>query len=209
MSFQQYQEERDAAWMLLIKHNVRALPTDILSMCEKEGIVVRSFSFARERGVIEALGLESATVGNDGLAFSVGGRPMILYDDRKTVQRQRFTIAHELGHIINGDVGRTPTQRNHEPSEDDTGIEARANMVAARILSPACVLWALRVSSAQEIARVCGISMPAAHWRFQRMQRLYQREQEWLARYGQSCFLQSPLERAVFKNFREYIEEKQ
>lgn len=208
MSYQQYREERDAAWRLLIKHHVGSLPVDIMSICEKEGIVVRSFSFARKMGVLEALGLEGAVAGNDGLAFSIGGKPMILYDDRKTVQRQRFTIAHELGHIINGDVGQTPTERNREPSDDDTGIEARANMVAARILSPACVLWALEVSSPREVARLCGISMPAARWRFRRMQVLYQREQDWLAQYGRSCFLQSSLERAVYKNFREYIEQR-
>lgn len=205
MNYQKYQEARDAAWRLLIKHNVKSLPVDVLNICEKEGIIVRSFSFARERGIIEAMGLESATVGNDGLAFSLRGKPVILYDDEKTVQRQRFTIAHELGHIINGDVGRKPTCRNREPSDDDSSIETCANIVAARILSPACVLWALQVSSPQEIARLCDISMPAAHWRFQRLQLLYQREQGWLARYGRSCFLQSPLERAVFKNFRKYI----
>lgn len=208
MDYQKYKKTRDNAWLLLLRHKVQTLPVDILDLCKREGITVRTFGFCRKKGIFNVLGLEPYTLDNDGFALAIGGRGFIFYDESKTPQRQRFTIAHELGHIINGDVGPIPTKRNREPSENDDSIETYANIVAARIMSPSCVLWALKVSSPQEIEQLCFVSPQAAYWRYKRLVLLYEREREWISKYGKSCFLQSPLEQQVFHNFEAYINQK-
>ncbi len=205
MNYQIYKASRDAAWDVLIRHKIDTLPVKISRICKAEGIVVSSYSKGAE--VIKALGFEESTRDNDGFAVKLFGRSCIFYDDSCSVQRQRFTVAHEYGHFVNGDVGEKPTNRNKEPSEEDNEVESGANIVASRILAPACVLWALDVHTAEEIAKLCDISIDAAQWRMKRLELLYQREQEFLINKGRSCFLLSPKERIVYEQFLPFINE--
>lgn len=203
MNYQSYKASRDAAWDVLIKHKVNALPVKISRICKAERIVVSSYRKGAE--VIKALGFEESTRDNGGFAVMLGGRGYIFYDDTCSLQRQRFTVGHEYGHFVNGDVGEKPTNRNKEPSEEDNEVESGANIVASRILAPACVLWALDVHTAEEIARLCDISVDAAQWRMKRLELLYNREQEFLINKGRSCFLLSPKERIVYEQFLPFI----
>ena len=123
---------------------------------------------------------------------------------RFKIPRQRFTIAHELGHILlHGGNGLY----NREPSESDNPIEQEANIFASRLLAPACVLWGLGVTSAQQISELCNISLQSAEFRMRRMNELYEREKRFLNMYNKSCFLISELERKVYRQFSEYIQQ--
>ena len=202
-SRERYRLVRDSAWRSLLKHRVRSLPVDVFRICRREGIRVVSYREAREAGLFVVL--EDAAAGNDGFALILRGKKVIFYDEALPVGRQRFTLAHELGHFVLGDAGAKPTVQNVEPSEGDSEAEKLANMFAARLLSPACVLWGLRVLSAKEIAEICGLSRAAAEWRFRRLLDLYERERDWFSRYGRSCFLLSPLEAKVYSRFSRFI----
>lgn len=202
-SRERYKLVRDRAWRMLLKHRVRALPVDVFDICRRERIRVASYREIEKLGFMTALG--GAAEGNDGFALSVHGKKMIFYDDTLPIGRQRFTLAHELGHFALGDVGAEPTARNLEPSDEDAETEKLANMFAARFLSPACVLWGLRVRLPEEIAEICGLSRTASEWRFKRLSELYERERVWLTRYGRSCFLRSPLEAKVYSRFERFI----
>lgn len=203
MDYKNYKESRDIAWELLIKYNIGSLPVKISEICRGEGILVRSFGQSRE--LIKVLGFEKSTQDNDGFAVVLGAEGYIFYNEDCPPQRQRFTVAHELGHFASGDVGEMPTLRNREPSEADEDTEHKANVIAARLLAPACVLWGLGVHSAREISELCDISTQAAEWRAKRMETLYNREEEFLKTKGKSCFLLSPLERRVYEQFLPYI----
>lgn len=74
--------------------------------------------------------------------------------------------------------------------------ETQANQFAARILAPACVLHALKVRNAEEIARLCGISRQAAEFRLARLRVLEQRGK----------YFTSPLERQVYEQFIPFLE---
>ncbi len=199
MSYKSYQKSRDAAWEILIRHRVGALPVDVISICRAEHIYM--FPYSTHKTELDALGLAEHARSTDGFSVRLGGHDLIFYGDRKSRQRQRFTIAHELGHFINGDVSDRPTYRNTEPSDDDDEKETAANRVACRILSPACVLWRLGLTEPEEIALNCDISITAARWRSKRMKELLARDEMFRRTRGRSCFLQSPLERAVFYQF--------
>lgn len=202
--YEEYQMARDAAWRILLQCKVRELPVDPIRISQLLGIKVITYREAKE--LIVALGFSKFTEGNDGFSLMLRKRPVIFYDDETTTpERQRFTLAHELGHLVNGDLGDLPTCRNTEVAEGEPDKERSANIFAARLLAPACVLHALKVSTVEEIEALCKISRPAATFRLRRLELLYKREEEFLRTRGYSCFGLSPLERQLEKQFAAFI----
>lgn len=190
MNYKNYQSARDAAWRILLNCGVERLPVNLTDICRKLGVRVRKYADAR--------GLPETALQTDGLTFYSWGKPVILYNQDKPPARIRFTIAHELGHLVLGHVA--PGQRttvNREPSPTDDPVETAANQFAARLLAPACVLWGLDVHTPEEISQLCHISQQAAQFRAERMAILYQREK----------FLTSPLELQVYERFQPFIKE--
>lgn len=181
MDYKTYQRSRDLVWEILYREGVRSLPVDLLELCRRMHVRVVEYDEPRPD-----LG--------EGFSCIIDGVPHICVQRGIYPPRRRFTIAHELGHILLGHVG-TYGLVNREPSPDDNPIEQAANAFAARLLAPACVLWGCGVSSAAEIAALCGISDTAAGHRWERLQILLQRGK----------FLSSPLERKVYRRFAKYI----
>lgn len=183
MNYQDYKNARDATWRLLIDCNVTSLPVKISGICKAIGIKVR---------------LYTPTDVNDGMSMIVDGEPAIFVSRNCIPSRQRFTAAHELGHVPLGHVGRYQLV-NRQPTAGDNPVEQEANVFASRILAPACVLWGCGVKSAQDIEQLCDISRAAAEFRWTRMKALYRRNK----------FLLSPLEQQVFEQFTVYIRDHQ
>lgn len=179
MDYKKYVLARDMAWKVLLDGGVHALPVRTSGLCRDMGIRVKLYEGRED---------------SDGESTILGGEPLILVSRNKPVPRQRFTAAHELGHILLGHVGKGRLV-NREPSPTDNPMEREANVFASRLLAPACVLWGCGVRSAEDIMALCDISRQAAEFRWQRLQTLYEREK----------FLTSPLERRVFEQFEEFI----
>ena len=200
MQYEKYQKSRDLAWQILINHKVCRLPVKVSMICRSMGYAITSYAKSRE--LIEKLDLSERTDSSDG--FTCNG--VIFYNEQCTVPRQRFTVAHELGHIL---LHNGSGIYNREPSANDKPIEQEANVFASRLLAPACVLWGLGVTNTGQISEICDISMQSATFRMKRLQELYDREKDFMQRKGESCFLMSPLEKAVYEQFRNYIETTQ
>lgn len=179
MDYRDYRVSRDLAWRVLINEGVTELPVKVGVLCRSIGIPLQYYHPADQ---------------NDGISTIVGDQARILVSKDCSQARQRFTAAHELGHILLGYVGNYELV-NREPSGTDNPIEQAANVFASRLLAPACVLWALDVHTPEEIAALCQISRQAAEFRAERMALLYARGR----------FLSSPLERQVYEQFGEYI----
>lgn len=180
MNYSDYKNARDMAWQILIDCHVIELPVRISSVCQQLGIPVQRY---------DPMDGES-----DGMSILVDGLPRILVGRQSSAQRQRFTAAHELGHILLGHVGKYELI-NREPAPSDNPVESAANVFAARLLAPACVLWGCGARTPEQIMALCDISRPAAEFRAQRMEVLCQRNR----------FLQSPLEAQVYTQFLPYI----
>lgn len=196
MDYSKYQKSRDLSWQMLIENNITSLPVKISSICKSMHIKIISYEEGRKD--IDNFDTFVNSENNDGFTY----HNIIFYNRECHISRQRFTVAHELGHILlhNGNG-----IYNREPNDNDNPIEQEANVFASRILAPACVLWGLGITTAQQISEMCNISMQSAEFRMQRMNELYQREQAFMRRYGRSCFLLSPLEQKVYKQFSDYI----
>lgn len=179
MKYANYKNSRNLAWQMLIDEKICKLPISVSSICKSLGISLKYY-YPRDE--------------NDGKCMIIDGVPTIFVNENSTKQRQRFTAAHELGHLLHDHVGKYKLV-NREPSLKDNPIEQEANVFASRLLAPACVLWGCNARSAYDIAELCDISLQFAHYRMERMEILYKRNK----------FLLSPLERAVYNQFREYI----
>lgn len=179
VNYKRYKVSRDLAWQILLREHVCALPVSVSELARGMGIRIMYYKSDNE---------------DDGYSTLDEGEPMIFINSAAANNRKRFTAAHELGHILLGHVGKYALV-NREPSASDNPIEQEANVFASRILAPACVLWALDVHSAEQISKLCNISMTAAQYRMDRMNILYKRGK----------FLTSPLERMVYEQFQPFI----
>lgn len=191
MRYREYQNARDAAWRLLIDCNVRELPVKVGTICKK--LDIRVWSYEKGKNLINHFDLTNQILQTDGFLIFLKERPCIFYNNFCTRQRQRFTIAHEIGHLLLGHINPGQiTAINREVSPSDNPIEKAANQFAIRLLAPACVLWGKDIHTAEEISKLCDISKTAASFREQRMEKLYKRNK----------FLISSLERQLFKQFK-------
>lgn len=181
VKYEKYMYARNLAWNVLLDGNVQILPVKVSALCRTLGISMKLYGGRED---------------SDGECSMLGGQPTIFVSRNKPVPRQRFTAAHELGHILLGHVGKGKLV-NREPAPTDNPIEREANVFASRLLAPACVLWGCGVESAEDIMKLCDISRQAAGFRWQRLQELR----------GRGRFLTSPLERRVYEQFGEFIKE--
>lgn len=180
MNYSDYKASRDLSWRVLLGEGVTELPVMVGDLCRNMGVRVQFYD------PVDA---------NDGFSTVVNGRARIFVSKNCSAERQRFTAAHELGHILLGHVGQYQLV-NREPSPQDNPIEHAANVFASRLLAPACVLWALDARTPEEISDLCKISLQAARFRAERMAILYERGK----------FLTSPLERRVYEQFLPFID---
>lgn len=183
MNYGIYKDVRDAAWKCLIDCKINRLPVNLKKITEKYNIKV-----------IKNSSINLLNPSENGASILYEKECFIVIDDENTLQRCRFTIAHELGHILLGH----PTRNGYHArtiDKDRPEIEREADIFASRLLAPACVLWGLNLHTAEEIAKVCNISITAAKIRAERMDVLYKREK----------FLTSDLERNVYEQFKGFI----
>ncbi len=184
MNYGIYKNARNASWQCLIDYKIKELPVNIKSIAQQANIKILNNSDVNILNPSE-----------NGASILRNDKWYIIIDNENTIQRCRFTIAHELGHIFLDH----PLHGSHHARTIDKGrpqIESEADVFASRLLAPACVLWGLNLHSAEDIAKVCNISITAAKIRAERMDMLYKRQK----------FLTNGLERKVYEQFKNFIE---
>jgi Zn-dependent peptidase ImmA (M78 family)/transcriptional regulator with XRE-family HTH domain len=87
-----------------------------------------------------AFGVDVAKIGLpdgiDGAAWQADGFRLIMIARTKVPTRQRFTLAHELGHILARDAQNLLTETHLSPGRQKDLTEVRANVFAAHLLMP-------------------------------------------------------------------------
>lgn len=194
MSYSKYKEARDVAWKILLECGIDALPVRPSVICDHYGWVLADYHTGASS--IALLGLKELTKQTDGFCAVTKNHAYIFFDSTLPAGRQRFTIAHEVGHLVLGHVAPGGvTTVNREPTPGDDPIERQANQFAARLLAPACVLHELGAITPEAIQRACGLSRQAAEFRAARMQELERRNR----------YYTSPAERQVLQQFASHI----
>lgn len=182
-SYRQYQSARDAAWRALIDFQVCELPISLSKICNALNITI-----------LDNKHTHALLPNENGIAILQNEKWYIIFDETDIYGKQRFTVAHELGHILMGHTVKNGYYTRHE-NISKPADETKANIFASRLLAPACVLWGINARTAEQISEVCRISHAAAAIRAERMEVLRKRGK----------FLTSPLEQQVYKQFENYI----
>ncbi len=198
-----YKGVRNASWDLLARFGACRLPVSSFEIARQMG--VPTLSYEKAMPLLRELALLPHCRDNDGFALHSRDFWCIFFDGRAELRPTRdFTLAHELGHVFLGHRmeekevlphKRIEVSRRNRPSSG-AGIEREADMFAARILSPACVLWALSLRTPEDLTARCGLPPEVAHRRAARMEELYRRD----------LFLRDRRERALFLKFIPYLE---
>ncbi len=198
-------------WDILLGANVKSLPLSINNTLEYLNIKHIKYGLYSQVISEEVFLLYSK---NDAFTYKKDGRCIIFYNEKLSQNELRVALLHEAGHILMGHMdypndsfdGEGTTFNKLSEKEYDI-VEEAAYDFATKLLAPASVLWALKIKSASEIEELCALPKKFAKRRSERMKELYKREKVFLATKGKTCFLQSPRERAVFENFKEFIAE--
>lgn len=141
------------------KANVHRLPVDPISVAEALGIKVVGYKAAMEFFELDIRELYAQFP--LGFCFRADGSVCIALNENSCGERRRrFTAAHELGHCVLG----------HLDKEVYSAAEERAaERFAAELLAPLVILREHGARSAEEIARLCGISRQAAEIRLEEL----------------------------------------
>ncbi|MBD5129151.1 MAG: ImmA/IrrE family metallo-endopeptidase [Ruminococcaceae bacterium] len=142
--------------------DISSLPVDPIAAATAVG--VKTVSYSDICGVYCRSMEEMYRESRFGFSFEEDGKSVIAVNENACgLRRRRFTVAHELGHCVLGHVGR-----GRKPN----GLEERAaDRFAAALLAPVSVLRMCGVSSPEETARLCGITITAARLRFSEITR--------------------------------------
>jgi len=137
-----------------VVQNAKSFPVDIFELAAVRGIEIR------KRPLPDKI---------SGILHKFPGRAYLYLNSNHCIERQRFTVAHELAHYILGPAG---TYLAHSEAAM-TARERRANKYAAEILMPASeVLRCLgRNMSLQEMMAHFGVSEEAMTRRIQEINR--------------------------------------
>lgn len=141
-SYKKYRNTRDSAWQFLIDHNITKFPLDVVSIFHKYGVAI----------VSKEIEVYAKTI-------KFRNNLITLYEPNTTTEQLRFTLAHELGHVLLGHCDKAGIDEY-----DDTA----ANVFASRILMPITVIDIEKLDTVEKIQKFFGVSEEAAKIRLDR-----------------------------------------
>lgn len=169
--YEYYKIARDKAWECLIESKVNTLPLNLKEIFNYYDIKLKTF------------------INSDDEAFIKNN--IVYFNKSINFKRVRFTLAHELGHILLNHENLTHTIHTYNGIE-----EYQANIFSRCLLMPAIVLKEINYIETQGIANICDVPLQAAEYRSQRLKQLLKRNK----------FYTSQLERKVYNNFKNFID---
>lgn len=148
----------------LISSNVRAFPVDCPKLLIDRGYSLISYSEIRKQNFY----LYNMCIKYSNDAFRDGNTMRICYNENRPTSRIRFSLMHELGHIILNHIGET--QEN----------EVEADYFASNILAPKVLIEKFGCRNAEDIKQRFGLSITAANiaWTDYRMWQMHARRPE-------------------------------
>lgn len=147
---------------------------DVLNTHWDGMLPIQPSSLAQSMGV-RVMGVPGLDV--SGMIELKNGRPVITYNSSDAAVRQRFTVAHEIGHYVLGHLGAGKTKfrdpASHFSSATHSIEEREANRFAANLLMPeATVKYAVErrgVHSIDRLAELFGVSQVAMKYRLENL----------------------------------------
>lgn len=187
---------RDTAWRFILDQGIKSLPVHPSQLIEQNGWIIYTYAqFAAriKRTVSDVI----ARFSPEAFVFWSHRESnfIICYNESYPPAVVRWTLMHEIAHIVLGHISAQVPSLTRVRSADRSVFEIEAQGFARRVLCPSIVLHDCYAVEPAAIMALCGISHEAAVYRSQHMKELEQRD-KWRTH---------PLERAVEKQFRIFI----
>ena len=172
-----YENIKQIVVNMFIVNDIRRIPIDCFEICQKMCIKLRKYS-----GLTDVALIKAKEVSEDGFCMLLKEGPApfesyqwyIFYDDTKSRERIRFTIMHEIGHIV------------LEHTEHSELAESEANFFAKYSLAPPPLVNKIKPEDYMDIAEAFDLSQECAYYAMS----FYNK---WL-QYGSSEFLDYELQ---------------
>lgn len=144
------EEIKWAVTNLFRHYGVCTLPVDVSTLVEKMGIKLKKYSNLPEssREIMLKESLDGFSVETDN------GKLCIAYNDQQIEGRKRYTIMHEIGHIVLGHMGESEL------------AEKEANFFAKYALVPPPLIHELGLDNPEDISDIFEISYEAAEYAY-------------------------------------------
>lgn len=145
---------------LLSKYWKGGLPIDPKKIAALEGLSVQACSSFAEKNI-------------SGELVPEGKSAVIRFNPSDSAKRQRFTIAHELGHYVlgHGHAFRDPSSHFSMSYYDPREVDA--NQFAAEVLMPEMAVNVLvkqrKITDVKELARIFDVSINAMSYRLKKL----------------------------------------
>lgn len=133
------------AYQLLAELEIAKFPVDPFEIIEQlDNLYLMAWSELKEAtGVLDPFGLKARKLDAETNVKRGAGEYLIIYDDTiGYLPRIRFTLAHEIGHVVMGhfiEFEKTSLREELTPAEK-TVLEREADAFAAELLAPRTVL---------------------------------------------------------------------
>lgn len=149
---------RTAAYDLLEELEIRRFPVSLFDICDYFGIKYDTFnsaprSFQHSLDVIEAQGIEA-------MSYMRGNDVIILFDDTIQPSRCRFSLAHEIGHIMLKHHLTPPAVKGLYEYKDYKEVEA--DNFAGALIRPAVLIRKFGLTNTDIIMQAFDVSRGCA-----------------------------------------------
>lgn len=143
-----YNAIEEKAVSLYFRHSIKSVPLDPFEIAQASGYLLQPYSHLNK----EACALLKSKEQNGMSYFDPSLQTHIIcYDDEQCVERQRFTVMHEIGHI---DMGH---------KHGSQLAEAMANHYAGYALAPSPLIQKYNCEDFDDISAVFNISVECAY----------------------------------------------
>lgn len=156
-------KSRLTAWEIIKKHNIKNLPVDLNIFIRELDIQLLTYN---DYALLTNQTVENIIEAYDNDAFTLlmnGSHHIVHNTDIKSVHRKRWTLMHEISHILLGHIEDGVTLKRSIIKEQ---LDREADNLTARILAPSCILYLCEVTSAAELSMLCDISLVAGSNRY-------------------------------------------
>lgn len=153
----------DAAVEFIQDQEIHWFPVDPFEIAKRNGWKVKTVT---EVSLSSGIPINRILKGKDGNVYYKNHEYSIVYDERvPSKERIRWTIMHEIGHIVLGhlrDFEQTTLWRGGVTDKEHKVLERETNIFSAEVFAPFAVMKATKILHSIDITRYFKLSKDAA-----------------------------------------------
>lgn len=146
-----YEQIKYGVVTLFQQAGMKTIPVDAWSLARKLGVELKPYSILTEEQRLAALRLCEGALKYRYVDPAGVSHWVIVYDDENPIGRQRFSILHEIGHIVLG----------HK--QDSELADAEADFFAKFAIAPPMLVHVIKPCDYLDIAESFGLSNECAY----------------------------------------------